>query len=119
MDWRRKYLIQGAAPYPHVGRLIEKKVNEKKITYTEVAKRMGVNSTTVKAYFEQPSVQLGILWKIGVALDHNFFGDLVSDFPVKLNDDVALQQALKEKDDEILDLKKEIAIYKGILMRNG
>ena len=119
MDWRKKYLIQGASPYPHIGRLIEKKMNEKKINNTQMAKRMGVNSTTIAGYFEQPSVQMGILWKIGIALDHNFFGDLVSHFPVKMNDDVALQQALKEKDDEILDLKKEIAIYKGILMRNG
>ena len=119
MNRKRKYLIQGASPYPHMGRLIVKKLKEKKIPNTELARRIGVSDTTIKGYFEQPSVQMGILWKIGIALDHNFFGDLVSHFPVKLNDDVAIQQALKEKDDEIMDLKKEIAIYKGILMRNG
>ena len=45
---------------------------------------IGVSDTTIKGYFEQPSVQLCILWKIGISQSHNFFDDLISHIPIKL-----------------------------------
>jgi transcriptional regulator with XRE-family HTH domain len=120
MNNSKKYKIQGASPHPHIGKLIQKKVREKQLSYAEVARRMGVNATVFQVYLSQTSVQFGILWKIGIVIEYNFFADLMSYLPpTTLNaNDSFFQQKIKEQDNEILDLKKEIEIYKNILIRN-
>lgn len=119
MDCRKKYKIQGASPYPHIGNLIMKKVNAKNIPYSEVARRIGVTPSVFQTYLSQTSVQLGILWKIGIAIEYNFFADLMGHLPTHImnNNDSSLQTTIKEHQNEIRDLKKEIDIYKGILGR--
>ena len=119
MDTTKKYKIPGAAPHPHIGKLIQIKVREKQLTYAEVARRIGVNATVFQAYLSNASVQFGILWKISIAIEYNFFADLMPYLPARTlnNNDSIFQQKIKEQDLEIADLKKEIEIYKGILSR--
>jgi hypothetical protein len=120
MDHSKKYKIQGTSPHPHIGKLIHKKVREKQLSSAEVARRIGVNATVFQAYLSQTSVQFGILWKIGVAIEYNFFADLMAYLPpaaLNANNSV-FQQKIKEQHNEIVDLKKEIEIYKNILSRN-
>lgn len=119
MDTTKKYKIPGAAPHPHIGKLIQIKVREKKLTYAEVARRIGVNATVFQAYLSKASVQFGILWKISIAIEYNFFADLMPYLPSSTlnNNDSEFQKKIKEQDHEIADFKKEIEIYKGILSR--
>jgi transcriptional regulator with XRE-family HTH domain len=120
MNNSKKYKIQGTSPHPHIGKLIQKKLHEKKLTYAEVARRIGVNPQVFQAYLPQASLQFGVLWKIGIAIEYNFFADLMSYLPpTTLNSgNSAFQQKIKEQNNEIADLKKEIEIYKNILNRN-
>lgn len=120
MDNSKKYKKQGASPYPHIGNLIRKKIKEKHLTYAEVSRRIGVNASVLQVYFKQESVQLGVLWNIGVAIEYNFFADLMEYLPQKAleNNLSRFQISLKERENEIVDLKKEIEIYKSILRRD-
>lgn len=102
------YLKPGAEPYPHIGELIRKKLRELHVSSPEAARRLGVTASTVRAYYRQPSVQFGIIWKLSIALNYDFLVDLISSyppgFPVKSNDKLA-------------ELEKELEIYKGLLKR--
>ena len=108
MSSTRTYLKQGIHPYPHLGNLIRKKLKELHITSTEAARRLGVNATNMHAYYKQPSVQFGIIWKLSIAVNYDFFSDIVAhypeNFPVKIND-------------KMVAMEKELEIYKNLLKR--
>lgn len=94
------YLKQGAHPYPHIGNMIRKKLFDLHISTAEAARRLGVKTSTVHAYYKQPSVQFGIIWKLSIAVDHDFLSDIMAyypeNFPVKVNEKmVQMEQELK------------------------
>ncbi len=102
------YLKSGAHPYPHVGKFIRRKLMELHVSPPEAARRIGVNTSTVHAYFRQPSLQFGIIWKLSMALNYDLLSDLISsyppNFPVKPNE-------------KLLELEKEVEILRGLLKR--
>jgi transcriptional regulator with XRE-family HTH domain len=104
---------------PHMGTLVRNKINEKKITYAEACRRIGIKQPTISNYFEQNSLQTRIIWKLCHALDYNFFADIISFLPENLQNTNATtaQKIAILQQQEINDLKKEIAIYKEILSK--
>lgn len=114
-----KYKIQGEHPYPHIGKLVRLKVKERRITYADMARRMGINPSVFQEYMKQESIQLGVLWKIGIALEYNFLVDLMENLPEHiLNSSKSVFQLTIEKQaSEIENLKKDIEIYKSILQK--
>ncbi|MBU4538326.1 MAG: helix-turn-helix transcriptional regulator [Weeksellaceae bacterium] len=102
------HLKPGAHPYPHIGRFIRQKFHELHITAAEAARRLGVSTSTVQAYYKQPSLQFGIIFKLSIALNYDLLSDLISsyppNFPVKPNEKLA-------------DLEKEVEILRGLLKR--
>jgi transcriptional regulator with XRE-family HTH domain len=104
---------------PHMGILIRNKINEQKITYAEVCRRIGIKQPTISSYFEQKSLQTRIIWKLCHALNYNFFADIISFLPENLQNTNATttQKIAVSQQQEIDDLKKEIAIYKEILSK--
>lgn len=87
------------------------------MTNSEMARRMGVASQTFGSYLKNESVQFRILWEIGLALEYNFFADLMGYLPVGVLDSAesGFQVTILAQAEEIRDLKKEVEIYKGIL----
>jgi hypothetical protein len=81
MDSRKKYLNQGAFAYPHIGNLISKQLSLQNLPKSELARRIGVKTSVIYPYLKQESLQFGILWKISIAMNHNFFADLMSYLP--------------------------------------
>jgi hypothetical protein len=108
---------------PHMGELVEKVMYDKGATNLGVGKSMGRAHTSVARYKLEPSLQGRILWKLGLVLQHNFFADLSAQFPIQVTSPehvqevAALNEVIKEKDLQIRDLEKELAIYKEIVLR--
>ena len=102
------YLKPGTQPYPHIGQLIQKKLRELHVSSSEAARRIGVNSSTVRAYYKQPSLQFGIIWKLSMALNYDLLSDLIArypeNFPVKPNPRLA-------------ELEREVEILRGLVRR--
>jgi len=120
---RRKYIIQEEAhPYPHMGAMMRKRIQEKGIIHAVIARKLGIAQTGMSRYFQQPSLQAGILWKTGLVIGHNFFTELGRAFPITLPDakqeaaDQSMAAQLAAKDQRITELEKELAIYKSIVM---
>jgi transcriptional regulator with XRE-family HTH domain len=115
----RKYQIQGEHQFPHIGNLIKDVLEMRGLTQSEVSRRIGVKPTTFYGYWFQESIQFGILWKIAIAVNYNFFADMVNNLPESVVKSKAsmYDNILKQKDAEIEDLKKEVEIYKNLLIR--
>lgn len=102
------YLKQGSHPYPHIGEFVRRKMYKLHLSSPEVARQLGVTSATVRGYFQQPSLQFGIIWKLSMAMNYDLLSDLVAcypeNFPVK-------------KDPRIAEMEKELEILRGLLRR--
>ena len=103
---------------PHMGSLIKQRILEKKLTFAEVCRRINVKQPVINGYFEQPSLQTKIIWKISIAIEHNLFADLIENLPISIQNanNTTFQQTIQQQEEEIKDLKKEIAIYREILI---
>ena len=104
---------------PHMGTFIKNKIDEQKISYAEVCRRMNITQPTINGYFIQDTLQTRILWKLSHAISYNLFTDLIRLLPEELQNSnkTSFQETILTQQKEIEDLKKEIAIYKEILIR--
>ncbi len=114
---KRTYLRKSSNPYPHIGQLVKKVIEDKKLSQAEVARRMAVSPNSLTNYLRQPSLQFGILWNLGIALEYDFLTELTDYYPpgLLLNKNSKLIAGLDEKTKLIADLQKEIGIYKKAL----
>jgi hypothetical protein len=99
--------------------MIEHKTREKVVRTSEVATRIGVSPIGYTRYFERESLQFSAIWKICIALKYNFLADLMDYLPEEVlhNSQSSCKEKIEAQANEIIDLKKEIEIYKGILKR--
>ena len=61
---------------PHVGNMIEKKLEELGMTKAEFGRRIGTSRQNVNPLLRKTSIDTAFLFRIGKALNHDFFRDL-------------------------------------------
>lgn len=112
-----KLANEGGGHFPHLGSLIKRKLKEKRMSNSEVARMLGITSQSMSGYLQGESLQFRILWDIGIAIEYNFLADLMAHLPPKVLESAQseFQETILAQAEEIVDLKKEIEIYKGIL----
>ncbi|NNV55787.1 hypothetical protein [Limnovirga soli] len=118
----KKYLEADKQAYPHVGNMLQQFLVTNKLSKAAVAKKLQVTAPVVSAYLKNRSMQVGVLWNVSLAVEHNFMADLADAFPATLNGglNTSWKQQLAAKDQRIAELEKELAIYKSIVIsRNG
>lgn len=124
MDNRKKYQLQASVAYPHVGKLVESYLNKHMSNRTYVGRLLNVAPTTVARYFENESLQLGILWKLSLVTNHNFVAELGAKLPIDYitPKEQELQEQIKALQEQICTLQKEIehqqieiGVYKSIV----
>lgn len=113
----RMYLRKSNHPHPHIGQLVKNVMRDKKLSQAEVARRMTISPSSLTNYFKQPSLQFGILWNLGIAMEYDFLTELSDYYPpgFVLNAKSKMVAELDEKIKLIADLQKEISIYKSAL----
>ena len=124
IDSRKKYQVQASVAYPHVGELVKNYLNKNMSNRTYVARQLGVSPSTVARYFENVSLQLGILWKLSLITNHNFVTELGAKLPIDFttpkeeelqNQIKALQENIAALEKEIEHQQIEIGVYKNIV----
>jgi hypothetical protein len=111
--------LNNVSNLPHLGTFIKSKIDEQKISYAEVCRRMTIKQSTMNGYFGQQTLQTKIIWKLSLALQYNLFADIMGFLPENCQ---KANASAAQKTNEILqeennDLKKEIAIYKEIISK--
>jgi transcriptional regulator with XRE-family HTH domain len=117
MDRTKKYKLESTTPHLHIGKAIHKILIDKRISYAEAARRTGVNQSAFKPYLSKKSLQMGVLWNVSLALEHNFLADVMNDLPANVLHNTTAQfvTTIAEQAETIKDLQKEIEIYKKTL----
>jgi transcriptional regulator with XRE-family HTH domain len=114
IDRRKKYKITTPNGHPHCGELLRNYLIDNKTSQAFVATQLGVRPSTVNSYFNNASLQIGILWKISQILNYNFIAALAEKIPIPFETQAtkALKNQLSENETNIQKLEMKIEVYK-------
>jgi len=105
--------VEPVATYQHNGRMLADYFEKHSINRSALARQIGVAPTTVLKYLESESLQFRILWKISIALKHNFVEELAAQLPLEVV--VVKSEEQLEMEKELERLKIELSVYKNIV----
>ena len=113
---KKKFLQKDDTDPLHIGNLVHWEIKQQNLKKKDVADRLGIIPTTLNQYFKQSSLQTKILWRLSRAVQFNFLMYLGQklDVDFETEKEKALQEQLKEREEEILSLKTQIGVYKQI-----
>ncbi|TDP59402.1 transcriptional regulator [Flavobacterium dankookense] len=99
-----------------LGNFIQWHIEQNKIKKRSVSDYLGVLPTTLNQYFKQSSFQFSILWRISLAVKHNFLMELGEqlNIPYETKAEKALKAQLLEKEEQIKTLENQLVVYKAI-----
>ena len=104
---------------PHNGKLLTDYLLKNDINRAGLARKMNVSNTSVYQYAVSPSLQMSILWKASIALNHNFVAELGELLPVKhkTGNEIQLEEEIKALEARIEKLNLELSVYKDVISK--
>ena len=116
IDLQKKFLKKRDNDPKNLGNYIQWHIEQNKIKKRSVSEALGILPTTLNQYFKQPSFQFNILWRISLAVKHNFLMELGEqmDIPYETKTEKALKAQLQEKEEHIKELESQLRVYRGI-----
>ena len=116
IDLQKKFLKKRDNDPKNLGNYIQWHIEQNKIKKRSVSEALGILPTTLNQYFKQPSFQFNILWRISLALKHNFLMELGEQLGIayETKAEKALKAQLQEKEEYIKELESQLKVYRGI-----
>ena len=104
---------------PHNNKLLTDYLLKNDINRAGLARKMNVSNTSVYQYAGSPSLQMSILWKASIALNHNFVAELGELLPVKhkTGNEIQLEEEIKALEARIEKLNLELSVYKDVISK--
>ena len=104
---------------PHNGKLLTDYLLKNDINRAGLARKMNVSNTSVYQYAGSPSLQMSILWKASIALNHNFVAELGELLPVKhkTGNEIQLEEKIKALEAQMEKLNLELSVYKDVISK--
>ena len=104
---------------PHNGKFLTDYVLKNDINRAALARKMNVSNTSVYQYAVSPSLQMSILWKASIALNHNFVAELGELLPVKhkTGNEIQLEEEIKALEAQLEKLNLELSVYKDVISK--
>ena len=104
---------------PHNGKFLTDYVLKNDINRAALARKMNVSNTSVYQYAVSPSLQMSILWKASIALNHNFVAELGELLPVKhkTGNEIQLEEEIKALEARMEKLNLELSVYKDVISK--
>lgn len=114
-----KYKNGKGEHYPVIGNFIHYHIVHHKIKKAEVARQLGILPTGLNEYFKKESLQFAILWKLSLALKHNFIAQLGEyvPFPYENKREKALKEELAEKNAHIQKLEIQLETLREMIKK--
>lgn len=107
-------LIKVSDSYPHNGKFLQSYIKMNGVNRAELARKLNVSNTTVYQYAESSSLQLSVLWKASLALNHNFVAELGELLPIEHSSKREAELETKIKTLE-LELEIKTSIYEKLI----
>ena len=116
IDLQKKYLKKRDNDPKNLGNYIQWHIEQNKIKKRSISEALGILPTTLNQYFKQPSFQFNILWRISLAVKHNFLMELGEQLgiPYETKTEKALKAQLQEKEEYIKEIETQLKVYRGI-----
>ncbi|OYX84515.1 MAG: hypothetical protein B7Y83_07845 [Flavobacteriales bacterium 32-34-25] len=114
-----KYKNGKGEHYPLIGNFIHYYIIQNKIKKADVARQLGIRPTGLNDYFKKESLQFAILWKLSLALKHNFIAQLGEylPFPYENKREKALKEELAEKNAHIQKLEIQLETLREMIRK--
>lgn len=112
----KRYLKKRKDDPKPLGNYIQWHIEQNKIKKSSVSKYLDITPTSLNQYFKQTSFQFSILWRISLAVKHNFLMELGEQLNIayETKAEKALKAQLLEKEEHIKSLETQLKVYKGI-----
>jgi len=114
IDLQRKFLKKREDDPPKLGNYIQWYIEQNKISKKSVSDFLGVLPTTLNQYYKQQSFQVSILWRISLAVKHNFFMQLGEKLgiPYETQAEKDLKAQLVEKETLIKKMEIQLEVFR-------
>jgi hypothetical protein len=114
-----KYKKDLGEQYPLVGNFIHYHIVQNKIKKADVARALGILPTGLNDYFKRDSLQFAILWKLSLALKHNFIAQLGEYLPYRFETirEKALLAQLAEKEAVIHKMEIQLETIREMIRK--
>lgn len=105
--------------YPTIGNFIHYHIIQNKIKKIDVSQALGILPTGLNDYFKKDSLQFAILWKLSIAMQHNFIAHLGEYLPIPFTTkkEKALLEQLAEKDAIIQKMEIQLETMRETMRR--
>ena len=119
IDSQKRYQKKRDNDPKHLGNYIKWHLESNKIKKQSVSDFLNVQAITLNLYFKQSSFQLSILWRISLAVKHNFLMQLGEELniPYETKAEKELKTQLELLKQENRDLKRDNELLRDILKR--
>jgi hypothetical protein len=98
---------------PHIGSLVKEHIHQSRLRPSEIGRKMDITPICITRYMQQKSLQCYTLWNLSKALQVNIFEPIGQALPITSPVVVNEKELLLQQ--RIVDLEKELAIYKEIV----
>ena len=71
----------------HIGKEIEKKTRERGVTVVRLSRELGCHRTNIYRIFDSPTIDSGVLSRLSVILQYDFFSLYSADIGPRLAED--------------------------------
>lgn len=115
----KKYKNGKGENYPSIGNFIHYYIIHNKIKKADVCRQLGIIPTGLNDYFKKESLQFAILWKLSIALKHNFIAQLGEyvPFAYETKREKALKEELDQKTEQIQKLEIQLETLREMIRK--
>lgn len=112
----KKYKVPQGVEAPHFGTLFIDYIKKNRVNRAALARTIGIAKGGMNNYPKRASVQMGIIWKLSIALQHNFLAQIAEQMPIdfETKKEVALKDEIVGLKEQIRNLEIELEVYKRI-----
>jgi hypothetical protein len=113
----RRHSADRGEQYPIVGNFINYHIAQQGLTKAGVARALGIRPNGLLAYCKQDTLQFAVLWKLSLALKHNFVAQLGEYLPYRFETirEKALKEELAEKDALIQKMEIQLEAFREMM----
>lgn len=117
----KKFLARRDDDGPHIGKYLDAHLDHHTMTKADLGRQLQVNHTTLSRYFRQPSIHVGILWRMARVLQYNFFMDMGErlNIPYTTQQEKNLLTERTQLLERITLLESQVTLLKDILKKEA
>ncbi|MES2575256.1 MAG: hypothetical protein V4572_09960 [Bacteroidota bacterium] len=112
-----KHTLNRGEQYPIVGNFISYHMQQRGIKKSTIAKTLDIDPKGLANYCKRDTLQFAVLWKLSLALKHNFVAQLGEYLPYRFESirEKALKEELAEKNAVIQKLEIQLEMVREMM----